>query len=375
MFEKSKEAEFMENIFSNYYSKNFVELSSIENREFGYGVFGRKIANRNLAFSSAKEMNYFLRNQKPLFFSYSNAYYKYPDRKPMLNKEIIKADLIYEFDADDLGEVEEIDGQQWFSVEDLEKTKSQVFRLLDFIENDFNFPMDSISINFSGKAGYHIHLRGKEIQNLSKQARIELVDYILGTGIYFDNLGYDFEGLLCAKGRGRWIERINSGLKNFFLMDAKTISNLTGFPAPKIKPLIASAGKEIVSSMEKGYLFPISPRKNKEFWTKVFELVMEKEKIPIDRQTSIDLHKIIRVPETLHGNTGFVAKIISIDELKNFDPYKDAVVFGEERVRLFIKKAPKFCLKGQWFGPFENSEEELPLYCAVYLIGKGAKLL
>ena len=373
MFEKSKEAEFLEKHFGAYYSKNKITLDSVEHREFGYGVMGRKIANRNLAFSSESEMNQFLRERKPLFFSYSNAFYKFPDRKPMINKELFKADIIYEFDADDLSEVNEIDGYQWFSKQNIIDTKKQIFRLIDFLENDFALPTDNLSINFSGKAGYHLHLRGEEIQQLNKRARIELVDYLTGSGIYFDNLGYNLDTLTVSKGKGKWKERINLGLSEFFKKDPKEISKITDTPVAKLKTIINS--KDLEKSLQRGYLLPLSPRKSKGFWTKVLEEVAKEQMVPIDRQTSIDMHKIIRVPQTLHGTTGFVAKTIKIDELKDFDPHKETIVFGEERVRLFIKKAPKFSLKGQEFGPFEEAEEELPLFAAIYLLGKGAKLL
>jgi len=374
MFEKSKEADFLERHFGNYYLKNKISISSVENREFGYGVMGRKIANRNLAFSNEAEMNKFLREQKPLFFSYSNAYYKFPDRKPMQNKEIIKADIIYEFDADDLSDVIEVNGYEWFSKENINDTKKQIFRLIDFLEKDFDFATEGLAINFSGKAGYHLHLRNEEIQHLSKQARIELVDYLTGAGIYFDNLGYNLDTLTCGKGKGRWKTRINSGLKDFFKKDKKEISEITLTPVSKLKNLLSSK-EEMFKSLDRGYLLPLSPRKSKEFWTSVLEYVIKEQKLPIDRQTSIDMHKIIRVPQTLHGTTGFIAKTVSIDDLKEFDPHKEAIVFGEEKVRLFIKKAPKFSLKGESFGPYEEEEVELPLFASIYLLGKGAKLI
>ncbi len=374
MFEKSKEAEFLEKKFGEYYLKNKITLESIETREFGYGVFGRKIANRNLNFVNEAEMNRFLREQKPLFFSYSNAYYKFPNRKPMVNKELMKADIIYEFDADDLSNVVEINGYQWFTKENVEDTKKQIFRLIDLLEKDFAFQADGVAINFSGKAGYHLHLRHKEIQNLSKQARIELVDYLTGAGIYFDNIGYDLDNLTISKGVGKWKERINAGLEIFFEKDKKEISTITNTPVPKLKNLLKSK-EDLIKSLKKGYLFPLSPRKSKSFWTSVLENVVSEQMIPIDRQTSIDMHKIIRVPETLHGTTGFVAKTIAIDNLKEFDPHKETIVFGDEMVRLFIKKAPKFSLKGESFGPYNKEEVELPLFAGVYLLGKGAKLI
>ncbi|MBT7240973.1 MAG: hypothetical protein HN878_00625, partial [Candidatus Diapherotrites archaeon] len=133
--------------------------------------------------------------------------------------------------------------------------------------------------------------------------------------------------------------------------------------------------EELLKTFKKGYLLPLSPRKSKGFWTKVLESVAQEQMSPIDRQTSIDMHKIIRVPQTLHGTTGFLAKTILVEKLKEFDPHKEAVVFGSERVRLFIKKAPKFSLKGESFGPYEEEEIELPLFAAIYLLGKGAKLI
>jgi DNA primase small subunit len=374
MFEKSKEAEFLEKKFGEYYQKHKITLESVETREFGYGVMGRKIANRNLNFLNETEMNQFLRNQKPLFFSYSNAYYKFPNRRPMVNKELIKADIIYEFDADDLSNVIELNGYQWFSKENVDDTKKEIFRLIELLEKDFSFSQDGLAINFSGKAGYHLHLRGEEIQSLNKQARIELVDYLTGSGIYFDNLGYNLDTLTISKGVGKWKERINAGLVEFFDKDKKEISAITDTPVAKLKNLLKSK-EDLLKSLNKGYLFPLSPRKSKGFWNAVLEDVVKTQMIPIDRQTSIDMHKIIRVPQTLHGTTGFLAKTLSVDELKTFDPHKEAIVFGDEMVRLFIKKAPQFSLKGKSFGPFEEEEVDLPLYAGIYLLGKGAKLV
>jgi DNA primase small subunit len=380
---QSNESEFLKKLFGAYYEKNFI--SSVPDpsfREFGFGVFKRKIANRNMYFASTEEMNLFLRQSKPLFFSYSNAYYKHPERTPMTAKELLKADIIYEFDADELGlEVEEINGIQWFMSEHLEEAKKQVFRLLNFVENDFGFSMDGVAINFSGKAGYHVHLRSKSIQDLNKRARIELVDYLTAHNMDLVNLGYDFEKtpFSCPVNKGRWGARLNNGIKEFFNKDAKSISKITEVPAKKVSLFLGEKPK-LFDSMDKGTLLQLEGKKSKMFWTKVLEYVISKEMVPIDRQTSIDLHKIIRVPQTLHGDTGLVAKTISIDELKTFDPFKDSVVFnqtfakqfGVELVKLHIIKTPKFSIFGETFGPFENKDEELPLFAAAYLIGKGA---
>lgn len=373
--QNSPEAIFLQKHFAEYYKKHTVDsVPYPEAREFGFGVFKRKIANRNLSFSSVQELNSFLRERVPMFFSYSTACYKFPSRTPTPAKELIKADLIYEFDADELAlEVPEINGIQWFAIEHLEEAKRQVFRLLDFIENDFDFSKDWVSINFSGKAGFHVHLRSEKIENLNRRARIELVDCLTANSVDFVNLGFDFTALTCPTHNGLWARRLIAGAKELLNNDVKFVSKLTKVQNKKIASLLESREK-LFASLDSGRLMPLGKR-GADFWQTIFTTVLEKQAVPIDRQTSVDLSKIVRVPETLHGDTGMLAKKIPVDSLKSFDPFKDSIVFGSDAVKLHVINAPKFSIMGQSFGPFENIDTELPLFAAIFLIGKGAALL
>ena len=374
--QNSPESNFLKKKFSEYYKENLISsVPDVPHREFGYGIFRRKIANRNLSFSSELEMNQFLREKAPLFFSYSNSYYEFPSRTPTPQKNWLKADLIYEFDADELGLVVlEQNGIQWFKSEHLNEAKKQVFRLVDFLEIDFDFPASEVLVNFSGKAGYHVHLRWEKINNLNKRARIELVDYLTAQRIDFAKLGFDFESLVCAPNNGFWHKRLVLGAKEFFNLDPKDASKIIALPVKKTMDAFSLKDK-VIASLDEGKLSSVFEKKSSLVWQKIFEYVLNKEKIPIDRQTSIDLNKIIRVPSTLHGDTGLVAKTIYLDSLKSFDPFVDAVVFGDELVKVNVLSAPKFYLGDQEFGPFENSIQELPLFAAIYLIGKGVATL
>jgi DNA primase small subunit len=369
------EADFLRQHFGKYYdSHKVMAVPDLNMREFGYGVFKRKIANRNMYFSSEAEMNIFLRESVPMFFSYSNSCYKFPGKTPMNTKGWVKSDLIYEFDADELGlNVEEINGIQWFEKPHLDEARRQVFRLMEFLEKDFNFPLDSLAINFSGKAGYHVHLRWSGIQNLNKRARIELVDYLTGHNLDFVNLGFNFDSLSCPH-KGLWVKRLSEGVRDFFTSDVKVIAGVMGTTNKKAVSFAAN-GAKIYDLMQKGRLFAFDVKKDAEFWENILTHVANAVSVPIDRQTSTDLNKIVRVPSTLHGDTGLLAKNLSIDALKNFDPYLDSVVFDKSEVKVSVVKAPKFSLGGESFGPFENEDVSLPLFCAVYLIGKGAAVL
>ncbi len=402
------EQQFIEKAVKDFYSGNWVSAPpDVEKREFGVGSFGKKIASRHLSFSSDQDFNYYLQEQAPLFISYSNARYEFPSRRPMSAKNLLGADIVYEFDADDFKIDCQLEHNSWkcsnpdcgaegkgiianctkcgspVSVEEffcpkcLDEAKSQVFRLIDFLEKDFSFT-DGISVNFSGNAGYHVHIRSKQIVSLSKEARIELLDYLTGNGLDSKMLGFAQSGkmMLCpvpSKSTG-WQKRLGEGL--VFLIkegNAEKIASLSGQPAKKISSFLDSKKTILRGITEKGILhsFPGNPKTSADFWNSLIEHVAGEKSLDIDRQTSIDMHKIIRVPGTIHGGTGLLAKTVSVEELKQFNPFNDAIVFSATPVKVFIKKVPKIFLGAQWFGPFEGESVELPEYAAAYLVAGG----
>ncbi len=402
------EEQFLLNNFREFYAGHSVDVPAIGEREFGIGSFGKKIAKRHLSFPSQNELNSFLRETVPLFISYSVAYYEQPTATPMRRKGFLGADIVYEFDADDLktdckqghdswrcnscqergkGTLDScpkcgaaVQKEQWFCPKCLEQTKKHVFRLLDFIGNDFSL-REKISVNFSGNAGYHVHLRGNTVRFLSQEARVELLDYLTAKDLDLGKHGFGESGkmFLCplsGKTSG-WGKRLLASLFALFEeADSEKIAALGGIPYARANELVANKELVLRTMKEKGILFSISGRKNKQFWLSLLTHLVEKNALAIDRQTSIDISKIIRVPETLHGGSGLLAKDIPLQHLKEFNPLDSAVVFSDRGVKVFINSSPKFYLKGNWFGPFNQEEAELPLYAAIYLIArKSARLV
>ena len=402
------EEQLLLNNFREFYQKQEVMVPEVSQREFGVGGFGKKIAKRHISFSSQQQLNSFLKEKVPLFISYSIAYYEKPASTPMNKKGFLGADIVYEFDADDLktackqkhdswscpkcsasgkGAVDNcpkcgsaVQKDEWFCPECLGETKKQVFRLLDFLQNDFGFTQ-GISVNFSGNAGFHIHIRSNELKHLGNEARIELLDYLTAKDFDFAKHGFGESGkmFLCPlpqESKG-WGKRLLQGIINLFEeADAEKIAAFGGISYAKAKKLIENKELVLKSIKEKGILFSIPGRKNKQFWLSLLQHLLEQNSLDIDRQTSVDIRKIIRVPETLHGGTGLLAKKVEIQDLCKFRPLDDAVVFSDKSVKIFINSAPKFYLRKEWFGPFEKQEAELPLYAAIYLVGrKAAKLV
>jgi DNA primase small subunit len=93
-----------------------------------------------------------------------------------------------------------------------------------------------------------------------------------------------------------------------------------------------------------------------------------------DEPVTSDIKRLIRLPTSLHGKTGFCVVPLSIDEVKAFDPLKDAVVLPEAAVKVTVKKALQVRLKGQDF-KLEPGPAELPGYAAVFAMGRGAAVL
>ncbi|MDP6671241.1 MAG: DNA primase small subunit domain-containing protein [archaeon] len=397
--------EFLTGHFKSFYSKHTASVPAVGSREFGIGEFGKKISRRHISFASDSELNSFLHERSPLFISYSTAYYERPASSPMSSKGFLGADIVYEFDADDVkteckqehdswscpkcgaegkGAIDacptcgaHVKKDEWYCPSCLEETKKQTFRLINFLENDFSLGGE-ISVNFSGNAGYHIHLRGDAVRSLNKEARIELLDYLTAKDMDFSKLGFAESGksgkmFLCpfeAETSG-WGKRLLSSLIK--LLEEGDVEKIAAFGAitnKKAKDLIENKKLVLKTIREKGILFSIAGRKNTQFWESVLSHLVNESALDVDRQTSADINKIIRVPETLHGGTGLLAKNVSIDALKEFKPLRDSVVFSDSRVKVFINKSPKFYLKGNEFGPFENEEVELPLYAAIYLVAR-----
>ena len=88
-----------------------------------------------------------------------------------------------------------------------------------------------------------------------------------------------------------------------------------------------------------------------------------------DEPVTCDVKRLIRLPGSLHGKTGLKVVKITLDELKDFDPLRDAVVFPEDSVQIITKKPVRIQMNGQNFDISEGPQE-VPTYLAVFLIGR-----
>jgi len=106
----------------------------------------------------------------------------------------------------------------------------------------------------------------------------------------------------------------------------------------------------------------------------MLEECVKKMGATIDSNVTTDIHRILRLPGTLHNATGLIKKrVFSLD---SFNPLVDAVAFEDESVEVEVIQAQPFTLLDQRYDLKPTQKVKLPLAAAVYLLAQGlAKLV
>ncbi|PIU21996.1 MAG: hypothetical protein COT14_03295 [Candidatus Diapherotrites archaeon CG08_land_8_20_14_0_20_30_16] len=398
-----KAEQFLKSRIKEYYEKNFISVPNIEKREFGYGIYNKKILDRNIAFKNDYELNTFLRERVPFYLSYSVAYYELPDAKPTSAKKLLKNDFIFEYDADDIPTPckkthdswicpkckEEGKGHtqkcpkcnsrteisEWICDKCLDATKKQTKRLYNILTYELGFSEQEIKITFSGHKGFHTKIISPKIENIKQNERIELMDYITEEGLNFKELGFvpDEKGSIKFLG-----EKLGKSQKylNFIktVLESNDATELLKYFDPNTSTQtlnkLVNNKKEALESLEKGKFY--RPRKESvDLWYNLLENLKESQKLYVDRQTTIDMYKIIRVPNTIHGGAMLLSKEVKIDKISDFNPFEEASIYKDGTLKIHLKKVPRLLLNREIFGPYENEIVELPNNIATYFLAKG----
>lgn len=375
---------FLKQTFKEFYFKNSGKINApirMKEREFGYMSFD-KIMIRHLSFQTEGELRVFLIKEAPHSVYYSCAYY-YEPTLAMNEKGWKGADLIFDIDADAIptkckeehdrwvckdcnfmgkgkrpekcpkcGNIR-IEEQGWVCPLCLEATKNEAIKLMDFLLEDFGISKEKIKTHFSGSRGYHLTVEESALEGLDQLARNEISDYVSGTGLTLESLGIskgapydDMRRSLPLLDEPGWRGRI---AKSFVKLESEGYDE---------------ASKDVRDKIL--YVYEKMDYKNFEGFIKE---IINDVSVKIDTMVTTDVHRIFRLPNTLHGSTGMMKK--KCDDIISFDPSIDAVVLGEEPIKLFVDNAPKFTLKGYSFGPYSSEKVTLPLMASVYLMGKG----
>ena len=361
--------------FVEYYEQNLDRMKppeSIEKREFGFLLFKKGVMVRHKGFRSIDEAGSFIQMLIPSDVYYSTAYYENP-QAPMSEKKWLGADLVFDIDADHLVtsckelhdkwicetcgfsekgmapkkcskcEGEKIKMESWICESCLDEAKKEVMKLVDVLISDFGLQPKDLSSYFSGHRGYHLHVNSKQTRMLEDNERREIVDYLLGIGL-------DLQ-----------LDKIRQSNYMEILKELK----------------LEKFGWKGKIAKEIQYLEDIdkAPIKSKaRYYKENIKRIIEENSIGIDTVVTTDTHRLIRMPESLHGKTGFRAVEVDINRIEEFDPFKEAIAWkGKESI--FVLEAPKFRMGEEEYGPYEKEKVDLPTPAAILLLCKNKATL
>jgi DNA primase small subunit len=378
---------FLKKKFTEYYSRHLISApSEIERREFGFGTLTDKIKVRHKSFRNEKDLHGFLRREAPYYISYSAAYYDFPSN-PMNEKVWRGAELIFDLDVP----------MKFLEAKALEKVKKETQSLLEFLKGDYGIPDKEISVNFSGSKGYHIHVSSENVKSLGRDERREIVDYLTGKINFKDYLSFsgskEEEIMGPKKGDPGWPGRIYLSLYDFIKSSSeKDLMEIQGIGEKKAALIIEKKGRllealdagrydlmpEIVS-IERSHARSGDPNVQRTGRIEnikapliqriVDHLAVHMEAEDTDKMVTIDTSRLIRLPDTIHGGSGLVAKRVA--DLDSFDPLVNALAFGNASVKIILREqVPVFQIGGDSLGPYELGSLDLPEYAAIYLLLK-----
>jgi DNA primase small subunit len=387
-----KSMEFLKHTFQRYYESSTIELPDrFGRREFAFVLFGGKGMIRHLSFEKRDMLRSFLENRSPQHAYYSSAYYQHPDAAKMSDKLWMGAELIFDLDSDHLPNAEKMG-----YVESLGEVKKEFIKLIhEFLLGDFGFQEKHLELYFSGGRGYHCHVKDPVVLDFDSNERREIVDYITGRDLQDSLIFHEqatsrksYGGHTFASGKSLkmptpdqdgWRGRISRGIIDLVNEIKKNEDPEKKLEEYGVNPqdaerLVQELSEERVRRIRDGLLDQSKTIRKFFLNSALRKTAVSLSAGETDEPVTCDVKRLIRLPSSLHGKTGLKVVKIEVDELKDFDPLRDAVVLPEDPVKILLQREVTIEMKNQQYH-LEQGVQEVPTYLGVFLIGRKEAVL
>jgi len=415
---------YLKRLFHTYYKEKaneMPEVSFTDKREFASIPWENYFMERHMGFSNKNLLTNYIIDRSPRHFYSSGALYLQPDNRDMEKKDYQGCDFIIDIDVDhfftpcknrhDLWSCKDCNASgkgmitkctkckskklktiTWICENCLTKAKEEIEKIVfDFFIPDFRFDEKEIKIAFSGNRGYHLKIENEKIRGLSSEDRREIANYISGSNISLEILGIqEKEGIFYgfSKKSIGWPEKILRKIEEFLLKPEPEIEaflldkNYVGFGPELVKAFINSKNEflEVITKQDHNMWYLDGFGKAR--WSKFLNGMIGEIGAEIDIPVTVDIHRLIRYPGSLHGKTGFKVQEISLSELDDFNPLDeeneilDPIVFkskknSTQKLEVMENTIPMTKIKGVEYGPYKKGEKiEVPHHIAVFLLCK-----
>lgn len=373
MDEKKATLALIKSLFRRYYREEEIKPpSKLEQREFAFVPFDTKNMIRHISFNDPAGLKKYILSNTPRHVYYSSSYYRDPAAESMAEKGWLGADLIFDIDVDhietpckvfhDRWRCRECGASGWGFVESCPKcgserisrdtwvcstcisvARDELVKLIEFLESDFGISRKEMYAVFSGHRGFHLHVESRVVVDLDQNARREIADYVRGLGV---------DPLLFLK---------KAGKKFVFKYDVLT----PGWPGRIARYLLYKYSKNNQDFSIGKLRFSLSR------WKKIINDSVESEKVVIDEKVTIDIKRLIRLPQSLHGKTGLKVLKIDVNELEEIDVLERAKVFTRGEAIISTSYVPRKILDHEFEENADTSNLRVPLYLGIYLALNG----
>ncbi len=387
---------FIKQRFSNYYQQADIPgPTQLVQREFGV-ITERGGMWRHLGFKDLRELQNFLKKQVPIHAYHSSTYYTKPNARTMDEKGWLGADLVFDLDADHLDGTEDMTFEEM-----LAEVKVEFHKLLDsYLLGDFGFDEKDILIVFSGGRGYHAHVRDERVLQLNSHERREIVDFITRTQADIDHLVikdiFDskvFQGHVSSKYIYRlhpvetpgWKGKVTYSVIDFLnrteeLEKAEVLGELMHY-----KGIGETLAKQIYKSLYEGNPgnrgldkirddLNLEPFSSDKVRNSFINYIVKEMSVDLggetDEPVTSDIKRLIRLPGTLHGKSSLRVIPMNLEELKDFEPLRDAVWdgFTKDTVKVSANSDAEIKLRGKSFKVSKDNVYDLPEYAALHFV-------
>ncbi len=387
--------------FGSYYKGVRLHLPArYTRREWAFLFFDKSFMVRHLGFERRSQIEDYVRSHVPRHAYYSTAYYEEPGERTMVEKGWQGATLIFDLDADHLTGAQEMEYGQMLAA-----VKEEYIKLVDrWLIGKLGFDARDIGIVFSGGRGYHAHIEDTRALKLNAFERREVVDLVTGkadlkgffekvpfkAGMRMDGRGYSSSTLVLPDPAiGSWkgdlaretlelfstFDRsLRAGLRDEVVSQLCTLAEISEDKASEFIDLLEepdNAGNRRMDRLLRERRIDLQQGLGERFWHRIAEKLFVRMAGEADEPVTADTKRLIRLPTSLHGKTGFRVVEMSRDELDDFDPLVDALAFGDEPVEVEAHKDETFDLGGQTHVLNEGKRATLPEHAAVFALLRG----
>jgi DNA primase small subunit len=314
----------------DYYSSQFnvkdlekvIEISSFSTREFGFISLSGKFF-RNISFESPSALQDFLIDRCPTDAYLGAVYDDPPTRKSPIHKlEWRGHELVFDIDLNDYDVVRKFvcdcKGADQVCIRCWQLINVAISIIDESLRRDFG--MEEIVWVFSGRRGVHGWVQDKMGFKLERDQRQAIIDYLSvikgedETARIQDRKQMKFE----------FRKRVETTVFDYYLKNVRRKDLIElGFSSGKatstMKQLEHQEGR-VDENLARNFNLQLA-RVNK------YDEILRRWVPRIDHKVSIDLRRLLRMPSSIHGKTGKIARILDLNTIFEVNPENEPTIY------------------------------------------------